>query len=205
MKNRPQGVAQAAGAHLARPGRHQTIPWVMPGLTVIAAILAGCVEVPSRAIQERLRAGWEHPRAYSGADEATVRLTRAKDNKLYCPLKINGRQITVALDTGSRSVFDLKMMRAFGVAVYRTHESYYGFGGYLNVQAGFVDEIDLGGLKIEGLSVIILDLTDLKRSQQMGSLPAIGGLVGADLLAAMSARIDYAALTLTLTKPRLAQ
>jgi hypothetical protein len=64
-----------------------------------------------------------------------------------------------------------------------------------------VEEIDLGGLKSVGKSLTLIDLTALKRSQEEGALPPVDGLIGADLLAVLSARIDYEALTLTLKKP----
>jgi hypothetical protein len=163
--------------------------------------LAGCVEVPPREVQEQLRAGWDRPRAYAGADEVAIRLVRGKDDKLYLPAKLNGHDVQVALDTGSRTVFDLHAAQISGIASYATRESYYGFGGYLFVRAGLIHELDLGGLKVGQLWVVILDLTDLKTSQTMASLPVINGLIGADLLATLSARIDYDTLTLTLRKP----
>ena len=92
-------------------------------------------------------------------------------------------------------------MRAIGVPTYPTSEKYYGFGGSLHVHVGYVEEIDLGGLKSVGKSVTLIDLAALKHSQSEGALPPIDGLLGADLLTAFAARIDYEALTLTLKKP----
>ena len=173
-----------------------------PGGGLLAAlILAGCVEVPPAAVQQRIRAGWEHPRAYAGPDEVTLPLTRAPDNKLYFTLLVNGHPVPVAIDTGARTVFDRPTLRGFGLTGYRTNGDFWGFGGAVRVYAGYVNELDLGGLKVEGLSVIMLDLADLRRSQQEASLPAVSGLVGADLLAALGARIDFDHLTLTLRKP----
>lgn len=166
-----------------------------------AAWFAGCVEAPSLSVREKIRSSWEHPQAYAGPDEVVIKLSRAKDDKLYFPLKVNGRDVEVAIDTGSRSVLDLKTMRALGVTTYPTRDNYYGFGGYLRAHVGFVDEIDLGGLKLVGKSVTAINLSELKHSQTEGSLPAIDGLVGTDLLATLSAKIDYEALTLTLKKP----
>jgi hypothetical protein len=171
----------------------------------IAILAAGCVEAPSLAVREKIRSGWEQPQAYAGSDEVVLKLSRAKDNKLYLSLKVNGRLVEAAIDTGSRTVFDLKTLQAFGVATYPTRENYYGFGGYLHAHVGFVDEIDLGGMKLVGKSVTVIDLSGLKHSQTESALPLIDGLVGADLLAPLAARIDYEALTLTLRKPRLPQ
>ena len=86
---------------------------------------------------------------------------------------------------------------------YPTRDNYYGFGGYLRADVAFLEEMDFGGLKLVGKSVTVIDLSDLKRSQIAGALPRIDGLVGSDLMAPLSARIDYEALTLTLRKPRL--
>ncbi len=177
-------------------------PYILASALLAAATLfAGCAEAPSLAARENIRSSWERPLAYAGPDEVTIKLTRARDNKLYLPVKINGRDMETVIDTGARSVFDLKTMRALGVATYPTSENYYGFGGYLHVHVGYVEEIDLGGLKSVGKSVTLIDLTGLKRNQAEGALPPVDGLIGADLLAALSARIDYEALTLTLKKP----
>ncbi|HTT57270.1 MAG TPA: retropepsin-like aspartic protease [Opitutaceae bacterium] len=173
-----------------------------PGGGLLAAlILAGCVEVPPAAVQQMIRAGWEHPQAYAGPDEVTIPLTRAPDHKLYFTLLVNGHPLPVAIDTGARTVFDRPTLWGLGLTGYRTNGDFWGFGGAVRVYAGYVNELDLGGLKIEGLSVIMLDLADLRRSQQEASLPAVSGLVGADLLAALGARIDFDHLTLTLRKP----
>ena len=144
---------------------------------------------------------WGRPPAYAGAETVTIKLTRGLDDKLYLPLKVNGTDLKVAIDTGSKTVFDLGTMRALGIKGYPTADAYYGFGGFLHVHAGLVDEIDLGGLKVTGLFVVMVDLSELMHSQEAVALPPIDGLVGADLLAPLSARIDYGALTLTLTKP----
>jgi len=166
-----------------------------------ALILAGCVEVPPAGVQQIIRSGWEHPRAYLGPDEVTIPLTRAPDHKLYFSLLVNGHPVPVAIDTGARTVFDRPTLRGFGLTGYRTNGNFWGFGGAVRVYAGYVNELDLGGLKVEGVSVIMLDLADLRRSQQEAALPAVSGLVGADLLAALGARIDFDHLTLTLRKP----
>jgi predicted aspartyl protease len=173
-----------------------------PALLVVAAAAGGCVPLPPPTVQAQIRATWSRPRGYAGADAVTIPLTRAADNKLYFSLLVDGHPLPVAIDTGARTVLDRDTMRALGVPSYPVEETYYGFGGRVHVRVGYVNEIDLGGLKIEGLSVVMIDLTDLRASQQRGSLPAISGLVGSDLLNLLSARIDYDKLTLTLNKPR---
>jgi hypothetical protein len=177
-----------------------TIP--LSAMLAVVTLFPGCAEAPSQAARDPIRSSWEYPLAYAGPDEVTIKLTRAKDNKLYLPIKINGRILEALIDTGARSVFDLETMRAIGVASYPTSDIYYGLGGHrLQVHVGYVEEIDLGGLKSVGKSVTLIDLSGLKRSQTEGALPPVDGLIGVDLLVALSARIDYGALTLTLKKP----
>lgn len=175
------------------------------GLLTAAAILSGCVDLELSAMREKIAASWGHPRAYAGPKEVTIKLMRAHDDKLYFPVRINGRLMEVAIDTGSRSVFDLRALQRIGVKSYDTSEDYYGFGGYLPVRAGFIDEIDLGGLKVLGLPVVMINLSGLRHSQRVGRLPRISGLVGTDLLSALSARIDYQHLTLTLKRPAMSR
>jgi len=175
---------------------------LIPALLAATLILAGCVETPSPAMRQTIAEIWGRPPTYAGADTVTIKLTRGLDEKLYFPLKVNGHLLKVAIDTGSKTVFDLGTMRAIGITGYPTSDAYYGFGGLLHVHAGLVDEIDLGGLKVEGLAAIMVDLSELIQSQEAVALPPIDGVVGADLLAPLSARIDYGALTLTLTRPQ---
>jgi hypothetical protein len=170
-------------------------------LAAMAALLTGCVENPSPAARRRLAEFWGRPPTYAGADEVTIKLARGKDDKLYFPLKVNGHVLKVVIDTGSKTVFDLGTMRAIGITGYPTSDAYYGFGGFLHVHAGLVEEIDLGGMKILGLSAIMVDLAELVHSQAAVALPPIDGLVGTDLLAPLAAKIDYATLTLTLKRP----
>jgi hypothetical protein len=171
------------------------------GLIAMAALLAGCAEAPSPAARRRLAEIWGRPPTYAGAGEVTIKLTRGKDDKLYFPLKVNGHDLRAVIDTGSRTVFDLNTMRAIGIKGYPTSDTYYGFGGFLHVHAGLVEEIDLGGLKITGLSAVMVDLAELMHSQAAVALPSIDGLVGTDLLAPLAAKIDYEALTLILKRP----
>jgi hypothetical protein len=171
-------------------------------LVAIAASFAGCAAIPSPAQRRKIAEIWGRPPTYAGLDTVTIKLARGKDDKLYFPLTVNGHILKVVIDTGSKTVFDLGTMRAIGIQGYPTSDAYYGFGGFLHVHAGLVDEIDLGGLKVEGLAAIMVDLSELVHSQATVALPPIDGLVGADLLAALSARIDYEALTLTLKRPR---
>jgi predicted aspartyl protease len=172
-------------------------------LSVMAALVSGCAAAPSFAVSERIRSTWIYPEAYAGPDEVVIPLSRGQDDKLYLPVTINGRNIDVVLDTGSRTVFDLKILHALGVETYLTRDNYYGFGGHLRAHAAFLDEIGLGGLKLVGKSVTVIDLSDLQRRQGAGAFPHIDGLIGSDLLAPLSARIDYQALTLTLRRPPL--
>ena len=171
-------------------------------LAAIAAAVSGCVETPSFALREKIQSSWTHPEADAGPGEVVITLFRAKDDKLYFPLAINGRDVKVVFDTGSRTIFDRKMLRAPGVATDPSRDSDYGFGGYLRAHVAFVDEIALGGLKIVGKSVTVIDLSALKWTQIAAALPQIDGLLGADLRAPLSAWIGYEALALTLRKPR---
>jgi hypothetical protein len=140
-------------------------PYILASALLAAATLfAGCAEAPSLAARENIHSSWEHPLAYAGPDEVTIKLTCAKDNKLYLPIKVNGRDMETVIDTGARSVFDLKTMRGIGVPTYPTSGKYYGFGGSLHAHVGYVEELDLGGLKSVGKSVILVDLAVLKRS-----------------------------------------
>jgi len=170
-------------------------------LLAVAALFPACVETPSVAVREQIQSSWTRPLAYAGSDEVVIPLTRAKDDKLYFRLQVDGRDIDVVIDTGSRTVFDLKTLHALGVATYPTRDNYYGFGGFLRGHVAFLNEINLGGLRLAGKTVTAIDLSDLQRSQTAEALPQIDGLVGADLLALLSARIDYPAQTLTLRKP----
>ncbi len=173
------------------------------GLVAIVAFLAGCVELPAPTLRQKIADIWGRPPTYTGADTVTIKLTRGTDDKLYLPIKVNGHDLQAVIDTGSKTVFDLGTMRSIGIKGYPTGDTFYGFGGFLHVHAGLVDEIDLGGLKIIGLYAVMSDLSGVIHSQETVNLPPIDGLMGVDLLAPLAAKIDYEALTLTLKRPAL--
>lgn len=97
----------------------RTRTFILSGaLVAIAAFLAGCVEAPSPAVRRKIAEFWGRPPAYAGADTVTIKLTRGMDDKLYFPLQVNGHELKVVIDTGSKTVFDLATMRAIGIQSY---------------------------------------------------------------------------------------
>jgi len=56
-------------------------------------------------------------------------------------------------------------------------------------------------MKIMGLPVDFLDLSQLKAINRANGMPEFDGLIGAELLTMLRARIDFERLTLTIRRP----
>ena len=62
-------------------------------------------------------------------------------------------------------------------------------------------DLRLGELRLRNLPVDCLDLTELKALSKANGMPEFDGLIGAELLRVLGAKIDFERLTLTVKRP----
>lgn len=133
---------------------------------------------------------------------ATVTLTRAKTGHLALASSfINGQAVTLYLDTGAgRTVLDLACAQRLGLSL-TEGEAGGGVGsGGMKTHRGTAGRLQLGPITRESVPVHAIDMTHVNRALAAREVPAMDGVVGADVLDAHEAVIDYRHLRLFLKR-----
>jgi predicted aspartyl protease len=146
-------------------------------------------------------AGAEPTTYFEGPKTVTLALRSAVDGKLYLTVPVMGRNLVMFLDTGASTVLDLRVARAIGVPLIDTGQTGYGLTGVAGKRISTHVDLRLGALKLTNLPVDCLDLTELKALSKANGMPEFDGVIGAELLKALRAKIDFERLTLTLRRP----
>lgn len=146
---------------------------------------------------------WSEPPVYfEGPSSVTIPLKRAADDKLYLTVSVMGRDLVMFLDTGASTVLDINIVRTLGVTLADTGQEGFGLTGRAGKRIATHVDMQLGALRITGLPVDCLDLTQLKAVSRGNGMPEFDGVIGAELLAMLQAQVDFGRLTLTVRRPR---
>jgi len=143
----------------------------------------------------------EPPVWFEGPSTVTIPLKRAVDGKLYLTVPVMGRDLLLFLDTGATTVIDINVARKLRVPLIDTGQEGFGLTGMAGKRISTHVEMQLGALKITGMPVDCLDLTQLRAVSRGNGMPDFDGVIGAELLTELQAKIDFARLTLTVKRP----
>ena len=115
---------------------------------------------------------------------------------------VNGREARLWLDTGaSRTMLDLRFARDLGLALTAQARCGAGAGGGgMAVQGAVLSQLTLAGFSEPDFGCLVMDLGHVNAGLKQRGLPAIDGIVGADLLERREAVIDYKASVLYLRR-----
>ena len=138
---------------------------------------------------------------FEGPASVTIPLGRAIDGKLYLTVPVMGRNLLLFLDTGASTVIDIGVARSLGLPLVDTGQQGFGLTGVAGKRIGTHVDLRLGALKLTHLPVDCLDLTQLKAIGKGNGMPEFDGVIGAELLTTLQARIDFGRLTLTVKRP----
>jgi hypothetical protein len=138
---------------------------------------------------------------FEGPGSTTLPLNRAVDGKLYLRTTVMGRDLLLFLDTGALTLLDMALARSLGLKLVDTGQSGFGLTGGAGKRISGRIEMRLGKLKITGLPVDFMDLGPLRALSRANGMPEFDGLIGAELLTTLRAKIDFERLTLTLRRP----
>lgn len=158
-------------------------------------LIAGAALIASAAI------GAEPASYFDGPRTVTLPLRRAVDGKLYLTVPVMDRNLMLFLDTGASTVLDIRVARSIGLPLTDTGQTGYGLTGIAGKRISTHVDLRLGELKLANIPVDCLDLTELKALSRANGMPEFDGLIGAELLTALRARIDFDRLTLTVRRP----
>ena len=143
----------------------------------------------------------DRPVWFEGPSSVTIPLKRAIDGKLYLTVPAMGRDLLLFLDTGATTVIDINVARKLGVPLVDTGQEGFGLTGVAGKRISTHVDLRLGALRITGLPVDCLDLTQLKAVSRGNGMPDFDGVIGAELLTELQAEIDFGRLTLKVRRP----
>lgn len=141
------------------------------------------------------------PTGFDGPASVTLPLRRAADDKLYLTVQVMRRDLVMFLDTGASTVIDITVARALGLPLVDTGQQGFGLTGAAGKRISTRVELRLGRMRMVGLPVDCLDLSQMKAVSRGNGMPAFDGVIGAELLTALEAKIDFGRLTLTVKRP----
>ncbi len=164
--------------------------WLVPLLLVLSAPGAHAQESPNAT-------AW-----FAGpSGRSTIPLQRASDSKLYLTVMVNGEPLSLAIDTGATTVVHADVIRRLGLPLTDAEDDMFGITGVAGKRQLTRLDMVVGKTTITGYQVSAADLTAIRDLQGRHGLPVIDGLIGADLLAILRARIDFDRLVLEVRRP----
>lgn len=138
---------------------------------------------------------------YSGPSTTVLALKRVPDGKLFLTVTVEGRPLSLFVDTGATTILDCQVAKDLGLVLNETNDVATGLTGIAGKRQITAVDMVLGGLRVTDQPVSCLDLSESRRLNAQIGWPHLDGLIGSDLLAMLRARIDYSRKTLTLRRP----
>jgi predicted aspartyl protease len=139
---------------------------------------------------------------FSGpSGRSTVPLQRSIDQKLYLTVIVKGEPLNLFIDTGATTVLHADVARRLGLPLTDTEDAAIGVTGVAGRRQLAVVDLVLGKTVITNYQVSTLDLTGLRDLHTENGMPVFDGLIGADLLAVLRARVDFDKLVLEVRRP----
>jgi predicted aspartyl protease len=139
---------------------------------------------------------------FSGpSGRSTVPLQRSIDQKLYLTVMVKGQPLNLFIDTGATTIVHVDVARQLGLPLTDTEDETVGLNGVSGTrQLTFVD-MALGKTIITNYQVSAIDLSLMRELHAKHRMPVFDGLIGADLLAVLRARVDFDKLVLEVRRP----
>ncbi|HEY3215055.1 MAG TPA: aspartyl protease family protein [Candidatus Eisenbacteria bacterium] len=132
-------------------------------------------------------------------EEARIPWTRAYPVPLV-RVKLNGQSVLLALDTGARDlILDEWAAHRARVETFPTQSEIFWTGTRVAVRPAWVQRLELGGVRIEGLPAGVTKLRKWSILVNPQAEP-VAGVIGLDLLSRFTPTLDYAARVLELRR-----
>ena len=139
---------------------------------------------------------------FSGpSGRSSVPLQRAIDQKLYLTVTVKGQPLNLFIDTGATTVLHADVARRLGLPLTDTEDEAIGITGVAGTRQLAVVDLVLGKTTITNYQVSALDLTATRELHAANGMPVFDGLIGADLLAVLRARVDFDKLVREVRRP----
>jgi predicted aspartyl protease len=132
---------------------------------------------------------------------STIPLQRSIDNKLYLTVMVKGQPLNLFIDTGATTIIHAEVIQRLGVPLADTEDETFGITGVAGRRQLALVDMVLGKTAITNYQVSAIDLSVMRDLHAKHGLPVFDGLIGADLLAVLRARIDFDRLVLEVRRP----
>lgn len=142
---------------------------------------------------------------FAGPGKLTLPFTVSREGKPVIAVQLMGQPRQLFVDTGATTLLDVGVARELGLHPMLAADGATGLTGVAGQRWLAVVTLKLGDLTITDYPISCLDLSALRALNQSQGLPALDGLIGADLLLILRARLDYGTRELTIRRPTAAQ
>jgi predicted aspartyl protease len=185
-----EGMATPRGPSLQERGGTMRLSWFVSFLLALSASGAHAQAGPNPT-------AW-----FSGpSGRSTVPLQRSIDQKLYLTVMVKGQPLNLFIDTGATTIVHVDVARQLGLPLTDTEDETVGLNGVSGTrQLTFVD-MALGKTIITNYQVSAIDLSLMRELHAKHRMPVFDGLIGADLLAVLRARVDFDKLVREVRRP----
>jgi clan AA aspartic protease (TIGR02281 family) len=140
-------------------------------------------EAPSLAINSLLRG-----EGYTG-----IPTRRLRSGHYQAHVHVNGQRLSLIIDSGaSTSILDNATAVRLGIPLRRSRTRVSGLGAPAQrALSATLDNVRLGGLELDTLAVMVLDLSHVNQSLSDEGIELADGVIGADLLTQRRAVFDF--------------
>lgn len=173
---------------------------VLAGLIVLG-LSSGCGGAAGRTTPETVAAE-SLEKFMSSRGYTRVPLSRLPTGHFSITGTAGDISLDMILDTGaSHTVLDVERAARFGVETEDRGNRATGVGlSSQSVESGRLDDVEIGPVRFDTLRVSVLDLSQVNRVLRgLGNSP-VDGIIGADVLMAREAVIDYGMLNVYLKR-----
>ena len=107
--------------------------------------------------------------------------------------QVGGQRLSLIIDSGaSTSFLDNATAVRLGLSLQQSRTRVSGLGAPAQrVLSSRLDDVRLGGLRLDSLPVVVLDLSHVNQSLRDEGIELADGVIGADLLAQREAVFDF--------------
>jgi len=160
------------------------------------AALIGCTMTPSAGSPDRTRRATPSSAIHSVLRDqgyVGVPTRRLRSGHYQAMAHVGGQRLSLIIDSGaSTSFLDNGTAVRLGLSLQQTRTRVSGLGAPAQrVLSARLDDVRLGGLRLDSLPVVVLDLSHVNQSLRDEGIELADGVIGADLLAQREAVFDF--------------
>ena len=174
----------------------RSLPVVLLSAPCALAISIGCTMTPSAASRDpapRETASSAINSVLRDQGYVGIPTRRLKSGHYQAMAQVDGQRLSLIIDSGaSTSILDNATAVRLDLPLRRSSTRVSGLGASAQrALSATLDDVRLGGLRLDSLAVMVLDLSHVNQSLRDEGIELADGVIGADLLAERKAVFDF--------------